>query len=142
MIRLYSNWFIFFFNVTITHCELIQKIKENNSSIVSITIWAEDKHMVSLFALIYFVHIQIHSVFVSIEIKKNPFEQTFHVFSMLILSFFMFYSNSHLLKFISKQKETLRTNFKQMFDYTFENTLGQFSFNHNEVYTYKKGGGV
>ena len=79
-------------------------------------------------------------MFVTIGIKRNAFEQVFHVFSMLTLSFFMFYSNSHLLKFISKQKETLRTNFKQMFDYTFENTLGQFSFNHNEVHAYKKGG--
>ena len=52
--------------------------------------------MVSRFKLISFVYIRIYSVFVSIGMKRNPFEQAFHVVIMLILSFFMFYSNSHL----------------------------------------------
>ena len=76
MIRSCSNWFIFFFNVTITHCELIQKIKENNSSIVSIRRWAEGKVVVNMFTLIYFVSKLILKVVQLSIIHLKQFEQS------------------------------------------------------------------
>ena len=66
-------------------------------------------------------------VFVSKDNERKQLEQAFWMVSMLILAFFMFYSNSHILEFISKQKETIRTDYQQIFDCRFENRLKQFS---------------
>ena len=80
-----------------------QNLKEKNEK------KAEDKHMVSLIKLISFLYIRIYIMFVSIENQRKQFEQSFRMVSMFMLSFFMFYSNSHILEFISKQKELIRT---------------------------------
>ena len=101
-----------------------QNLKEKNEK------QAEDKHMVSLIKLISFLYIRIYIMFVSIENQRKQFEQSFRLVSMFMLSFFMFYSNSHILEFISKQKEPIRTNYQWELSYVFRKDNSKFCVPH------------
>ena len=94
---------------------------------IFLTCWLEK---INIFKLISFVYIRIQIVFVSIENKRKQFEQGFRLVSMFVLSFFMFYSYSHILEFISKQKEPIRTNYQWELSYVFRKDNSTFCVPH------------
>ena len=94
---------------------------------IFLTCWLEK---INIFKLISFVYIRIQIVFVPIENKRKQFEQGFRLVSMFMLSFFMFYSNSHILEFISKQKEPIRTNYQWELSYVFRKDNSTFCVPH------------